>query len=103
MTTITLLLSGAVSWVLRVALITIIPACRFPEGVRRVLDAAAPAVMAAMVATSLAHQGGAVALVTPSPLLGATLISGVVAWWTRRLGFTVGAGIGSLWILQMVF
>jgi len=104
MTAVVLTLSGAVSWLFRVAFITVVPVHKLPPGVRRVLEASTPAVLAAMVATSLApHVSQGNDLLLPVPLLAATVLTALVAWRTQRLGLTVVVGIGSLWLLQSAF
>lgn len=99
---VTLLLVGLASWVLRVVPVTVVPAGRLPAPVQRVLGYAGPAALAAMVATALAADTGVAALVTPSPILFATLVCGVVAWLTHRLGLTVVVGMLSLWLAELV-
>ena len=54
-----LLAVGAISWLFRVAAITLLPATRLPSAARRLLDHAAPAALAAMVGAGIA---GGVAL-----------------------------------------
>jgi len=98
-----LLLVGVVSWAMRVLPVTVLPTGRLPVTLQRVLVHAGPAALAAMVATALAADGGGLtALVVPSPMLVATLVSGFVAWRTRRLGLTVVVGILTLWVVELV-
>jgi branched-subunit amino acid transport protein len=52
-----LLAVGAISWLFRVAAITLLPATRLPPPVRRLLHHAVPAALAAMVGAGIA--GGA--------------------------------------------
>lgn len=96
-----LLASTLITWLLRVGFIAILPARRLPGGVRRLLDHAAIAALAALLGTALAGQGGALVLVTPSPVLGATAAGVLVAWRTRRMGLTIGAALAVLWLLQL--
>lgn len=96
-----LLASTIVTWLLRVGLILIVPARRLPEGVRKLLDHGATAALAALLGTALARDGGPLVLVTPSPVLGATLAGVLVAWRTRRMGLTIAAALVALWLLRL--
>jgi branched-subunit amino acid transport protein len=98
--TVVLLLAAVVSWTLRVLFITIVPAARLPAAVRDALDDVAPAVMAALVVTSLAHGRGPSGLVTTEVV--AALVAGLVAWRTRDLALTVAAGVGTVGVLHLV-
>jgi branched-subunit amino acid transport protein len=95
--------AGAVSWLLRVLFITLVPASRLPAGLRSALEHGGAAVPAALIATALAHQGGPAALVVPSPALLALVASGAVAWWTRQLAATVAAGVAAFWLLGLAW
>jgi branched-subunit amino acid transport protein len=97
-----LVLVGVASWVMRVVPVTVVPAGRLPARAQRVLAYAGPAALAAMVATALTQDAGPAGLVTPSPMLFAVVVSGAVAWLTRRLGLTVVVGVLSLWLAQLV-
>ncbi|MGH8824185.1 MAG: AzlD domain-containing protein [Jiangellaceae bacterium] len=101
MSAVVLLASSVVTWLLRVGFIAIVPARRIPQSLRRVLDHAAVAALAALLATALAREGGAAWFLTPSPMHVAALVAGVVAWRTRRLGLTVVVAIAVLWAAQL--
>jgi branched-subunit amino acid transport protein len=88
------------TWLLRVALVAIVPAVHLPTRVHTALDDVAPAVLAALVVSSLAHGRGPPAL-EPADV-AATLIAGAIAWRTRRLGLTVVAGIAAAALLRLV-
>lgn len=93
--------SSFLTWVLRVALITLVPARRLPEGIRRLFDHAATAALAALLGIALANQGGALVLVTPSAALSAAAVGVAVAWRTRRMGLTIVAAVAAFWLLQL--
>jgi branched-subunit amino acid transport protein len=57
------LLAAVASWGQRVLFITVVPTARLPTSVRDALDDVAPAVMAALVVSSLAHGRGPSGLV----------------------------------------
>ena len=92
---------GLISWVIRVAFITLVPSSRFPSVVRRAIEGIGPAAMAALIATELAHQvqaGGTQA----AAALGAALIAGMVAWRTDRPSLTVVVGIAAFWLIGSI-
>jgi branched-subunit amino acid transport protein len=95
--------AGVISWMMRLAFIALLPASKLPGGVRRLLDHGVVAIPAALVATSLAGQGGASALVVPSPALLALVVAGVVAWRTEHLAGTVAAGVGAFWVIDLAW
>lgn len=93
--------AAAVSWMMRVGFILGVPAGNLPEWMRRSLDHAASAAMAALLATSLAHSSGGVTSIG-WPAMAATVISGAVAWRTRRLGLTVVVAVAVLFGLESI-
>ena len=78
-----------------------VPPERLPAAVRRGLRHVAPAVIAALLATSLAGHGHAVDLGTLAPRLLALAVAGIVTWRTRNLALTVAAAVGVLWLLTL--
>ena len=102
MTAVVLLGSGVVTWLLRVGFIVLLPARRLPAGLRRILDHAAVAALAALLATALTRESGPGWLLTPSPVLVAAVAAGLVAWHTRRMGLTVVIAVSVLWTAQLL-
>jgi branched-subunit amino acid transport protein len=89
--TVLIALGGAVivSWLLRVLVVTVLPASRLPEQVRRALPDVGPVVFAALVAGALLGRSGA-----PNPsALAAIAVTGVVVWRTHRVGSATAAGL----------
>jgi len=98
MTTFLIFTAGAgVSWLMRVAFVTIVPSSKLPAGARRALDVVGPAAMAALLVTELAQQLRAGT--HPGPVLGAAAVTGLVAWRWRNATLTVVVGILSFWVL----
>lgn len=95
----TLTAAGLATWVLRVLFVTVVPARRLPAAVHRGLDHAAPAVLAALVATALVGDAGPLALVTPSPMLIALVVGGAVAVVTRRPLAGIAAALAGFAVL----
>jgi branched-subunit amino acid transport protein len=101
MTTLTFAAAAVVSWMIRVGFILGVPAGRLPEWVQRALDHAASAAMAALLATSLVHSSGGVTSIG-WPAVAATVVSGAVAWRTRRLGLTIVVAVALLVVLESI-
>ena len=79
----------AVTWFLRVLVVTVLPASRLPERVRRTLPDVGPVVFAALVAAALL---GGVGAPEPSVVAGVA-VTGVVVWRTNRIGLATAAGL----------
>jgi branched-subunit amino acid transport protein len=93
-------LTGAVlvTWVLRVLVITVLPASRLPDRVRRTLPDVGPAVLAALVAAALLGAPGG-----PDPVwFAAAGVTGAVAWWTHRIGLATVAGLAAVALLGLL-
>jgi branched-subunit amino acid transport protein len=89
------LLAGvAVTYVMRIAFITLVPADRLPERVRDAMDDVGPAAMAAIIATHLAHGGSPAGSLAPT-LIG-VVVASAVAWRTGNLAATVATGIATV-------
>ena len=95
-----LLLAAAVTWLLRVSFITLVPAARLPARVHAALDDVAPAVMAALVVTHLAHGEGISGFVAAD--VAAAAIAAGVAWRTRHLAATVLTGVVAAGVLRLL-
>jgi branched-subunit amino acid transport protein len=90
---------GAVSWLLRIAFIDLLPSGRLPSWAQRALEGVGPAAMAALIATDLTGRfRGAEA--GPGISLAAVLVAAIVAWKSRRPTLTVAVGIASYWLIQ---
>jgi branched-subunit amino acid transport protein len=83
--------AGAATWLLRVSLITILPACRLPERLRFALGSAGPAAMAAMLTTELLH-GRSAAGAGVGPWVVGALTAAVLAHRLHNLTVTVLGG-----------
>jgi branched-subunit amino acid transport protein len=89
-TLLVLVAAGVVSWSLRIAFITLVPAARLPKRVRAALRHVAPAALSALVVTGLTKQAGSAAQPPSWAPLGAAAAA-LVAWRTRSLAATVVA------------
>jgi branched-subunit amino acid transport protein len=102
MSAVVLLASSVLTWLLRVGFIVILPAGRLPARLRRILDLAAVAALAALLATALTRDGGPGWLLTPSPVHVAAVAAGLVAWRTGRMGLTIVVAVTVLWAAQVI-
>ena len=87
------------TWLLRVALVAIVPAAHLPARVHAALDDVAPAVLAALVISSLAHGRGVLGLAPAE--IAACAVTAVVAWRTGQLAITVLVGIACAALLPL--
>jgi branched-subunit amino acid transport protein len=100
MTLVLIVLAAALgTWVLRVALIGLVPAERLPDRLRHALDDVAPVILAALVASTLT-AGGSVGASVRGVL--AALVAATVAWRTAHLLATVGAGVAVYGLLGLL-
>ena len=73
-----------------------------PETALRVLRFVPSAVLAALVAPALFRPEALNDLTLGNERMLAGLAAAAVAWWTRNMFFTIGAGMAVLWILRAV-
>jgi branched-subunit amino acid transport protein len=99
----TLLVSAAATYGLRVVLITLVPAHRLPAVLRRGLAHLAPAALAALVVTALVGHQGATALVMPGPMHLALGVAAVVAWRFRNPALPVLAAVAVMIVLEVLW
>ena len=98
----TVLVPAAATYLLRVVLITVVPAHRLPAPLRRGLAHLAPAALAALVATALVGHGGPVALVVPGPTHLALAAAGLVAWRSRNPALPVLAAVAVAIVIEVL-
>ena len=94
-----MIITAVGTWMLRVSFIALLgTVSTIPDSVRRVLKLIPAAVLAALVAPALTHAGGSFDLSTPR--FAAGVVAAVVAWRSGHVLATIGAGMGTLWVLQ---
>jgi branched-subunit amino acid transport protein len=98
---IAMLLLGAVSWVLRIAFITLLPAERLPARLRDGLEYLAPAVLASIVAVELVALVRDAQPADAAVLVAAGAAIGVVAYRTRNISIACALGVGVVLILGL--
>lgn len=102
MTLAVLILVAAASWLLRIALIVIVPASRFPAKVRGALDHLVPAVLASIIAVHLTDALRTPSDVAPPITAAAAGVIAVVAWRTRNVLLTMGVALAFVAMLDLV-
>lgn len=90
-----LLAVAAGSWGLRVAFVTVVDVDTLPAPVREALDYVGPAVMAALVITTLAHGEGHAGLRLSLPEVAGLVTAAVVALRTGSLLWPLAAAVGA--------
>lgn len=100
---VTIAAAGVLSWTLRASFITFLGDRKPPMAIRRGLAGARPAVMAAMVATSLTSTTGGASALAVSPELVAVAVAAAAVFVTRQLVAGLLAGVGALVGLGVVW
>jgi branched-subunit amino acid transport protein len=90
--------AGALTWVLRAAFITLLPARHLPVSVLQTLRYAAPAAFAGLLGSALADGPSATVW---KPIL-ASSVAALVAWRLRNLMATVAAGALAISVLALI-
>ena len=93
---------GVLSWLFRVGAITLLPATRLPPPVRRLLDHAVPAALAAMVGAGIAGGAALPDLASRLPVLAGAVVTAVLAWRVRGIVLPVMAGLAAAWVLGVL-
>jgi branched-subunit amino acid transport protein len=83
---------------MRASMITLLSDATIPPRVQRALGLVAPAVLAGLVAQTLFLDAGELRPFGSWYLAGA--VAAVVAWRTRSFGWTLLAGMASVWLLE---
>lgn len=93
---IVIVLVGASNYLVRLSFIALLANAKIPALAQRALRFVAVAMLSALVVPMVI---GATA--TPfNPRIAAALVAGVVASFTRSVGWTLAAGMGVLWTLK---
>ena len=95
-----LLVLGAVSWVLRITFVTVLPADRLPARVRNGLEYLAPAVLASIIAVELMHLVHNADPVDLTLLLAGSTTIAWVAHRTRNISLACALGVAVVLLLD---
>jgi branched-subunit amino acid transport protein len=92
--------AGAVTWLLRAAFITLVPARRLPTSVVDTLRYAGPAAFAALLVTTLtAHPAGPTA--DQWQAIAAVAVAALVTWRIPNLMVTIATGAVAVTVLSL--
>src|SRR5215204_2804528 len=94
--------AGAGTFALRLSFIALLGRVEIPLFFRRVLRFVPAAVLTAFVIPLLFYENGALHVSLGNERLLAGLVAALIAWRTRSVLFTLGAGMATLWTLQAV-
>ena len=82
---------------MRASMVTLLADVAIPVRVEQALGLVAPAVLAGLVGQTLFLDGGEIRALDSWYLAAA--VAALVAWRTRSFGWTLLAGMGSVWLL----
>lgn len=97
------LIVGIGTYLIRLSFVGILGDREIPTAVERPLRLVAPAVIAAIAIPELVAPVDAIDISFGNLRLLAGLVAIVVAWKTRSIGWTIAAGMASLWLLDWIW
>jgi branched-subunit amino acid transport protein len=97
-----LVVAGLLTFLTRLSFIALLGRAETPPLLRRALRFVPPAVLSAIIAPELVMRGGRLDVSPGNQRLVAGLLATLVAWRTRNVLLTIGAGMAALWMLRAV-
>jgi branched-subunit amino acid transport protein len=97
------LLVGFLTYAIRLSFVLVQGRVTMPSWIQRALRFVPIAVLSALIAPELFNPGGTLDVSLGNARLLAGLLAIGVAWRTKRVGFTIGAGMAALLALQIFF
>ena len=91
---------GAATYATRLSFILLIGRRPIPPLLERSLRLVPPAVLSAIIFPELLLSDGALQLSPANPRLLAGLLAALIAWRTKNIFLTIGAGMAALLLLQ---
>ena len=88
------------SYLIRISMVVALGRITLTDRVQRMLSLIGPAVLAALVAQLLLLHGQELRNLDQWHL--AAVAAAGVAWWRKSIAWTLGAGMGALWVLLLV-
>lgn len=95
-----ILAAGALTFLIRLSFIGFVGDREFPEGLKRALRFVPPSVLAAIILPGVVAPDRQLDLSPGNLQIYAALLAAAVAWYTRNILATIGAGMIALWVLQ---
>ena len=93
---------GAVTWLIRVAFINVVPSSRLPSIALRAVEGVGPAARAALIATELSQHVRVEGTGEGAASFGAAVVAAAIAWRTKKPALTVVVGIITFWLFGAV-
>ncbi|MBN8442124.1 MAG: AzlD domain-containing protein [Thauera sp.] len=97
-----LLAVGIVTYLYRYSMIGLFASRSLPGWLHALCRHIAPASFAALTASALFVHGGEVSIALDAPKPWAALIAALVAWRTRSVLATIGAGMAALYLFKFL-
>jgi branched-subunit amino acid transport protein len=94
--------TGAVMFALRLSFIALLGRIEVPALLERALRFVPAAALTALTIPFLIYENGALQIPLGNERLLAGLVAALIAWRTRSVLFTLGAGMATLWTLQVL-
>jgi branched-subunit amino acid transport protein len=98
----TIVVAGAVALALRLSFIALLGRIEMPRLLGRALRFVPAATLTALVIPSLFYEDDVLQVALGNERLLAGLVAALIAWRTRSVLFTLGAGMVALWTLQAI-
>ena len=98
----TLVVAGLLTYATRLSFIVLVGRVETPPLFVRALRFVPAAVLSALILPELVTRGGELRFDLSNPRLIAGVLAALVAYRTRNVLVTIGAGMASLWILQVL-
>lgn len=98
----TIIVMGVITFALRLSFIGALGQRPLPPLLVRALRYVPPAVLTAIIVPELVLPGGQLDLSLGNARLVAGVLAAVVAWLSKNVLLTVGAGMAALWILTAI-
>jgi branched chain amino acid efflux pump len=99
----TIAVAGAGTFAIRLSWLALARSGGMPAPVREALRFVTPAVLAAIIVPAVLYKGeDADFSVAGNERIIAALAAGAIAWATRNVWLTIGAGMAALWALKAI-
>lgn len=95
----TMVIAGAITYLIRLSFIGILGRWQPPPWVQRALRFVPPAVLAAIVFPEVLMREGSFAPLNPR--LAAAILAALVAWRTKSAVLSIAVGMGALLLIQL--
>jgi branched-subunit amino acid transport protein len=100
---ITIIISGLLTVAIRLSFILVLGRMKVPDSFTRALRFVPAAVLSAIILPEMVRPGGELNISIANPRLLAGLVAGLIAWRTKNILLTIIAGMGALWLFQLLF